>query len=94
MTILIINGTAYPNPKGFIADGCHKIWLIRNETDMKDMRKAGWDDTDIRDIHDLPEVWADSCPLRFIETGTLEDIIPQGYETDEAHIQLVDDIIN
>ena len=82
MTILIINGTAYLNPKGFIADRCHKIWLIRDEADMADMRTAGWTDADVSDIHDLPEAWMDSCPLRFIQTGDLNDIVSQGSEVD------------
>ena len=91
MASVIINGTTYRNPKGFITDDCHKIWLIRDERDMAIMKEAGWDEHDIRDIRELPETWALTCPLRFIYTGTLDDIIPQGHEVEDANIRIIDD---
>ena len=92
MTILIIDDIAYMNPRGFLYDGCHKIWLIRDTADMEDMRTAGWSDTDMYDIHGLPQAWEDSCPLRFIQTGDLNDVIPQGRGPEEARILVIDDI--
>lgn len=95
MTNVIINdGTcinAYYDPMGFITDGCHKIWLIRDEHDMSDMATAGWQESDLRDIHALPDVWRNSCPLRFIQTGTLDDIVPQGHTAEEVEVRIVEE---
>ena len=69
-----INGkaiTAY----AFGFDGCHKIYLVENGEDEELLRSF---DYEIYDIDGLPRAWADSCPLRFIETADLsETVVPQ-----------------
>ena len=84
-----INGqqvTAY----GFGFDGCHKFYLIENEDDCKTLRKYGYD---LYEIDGLPRAWADSCPLRFIDSADLtRSWVPQctpAYFTGDWDIDMV-----
>lgn len=49
--------------EGVAYDMCHKIYIIE---DAKDRREAQELDYQILDLAQLPQVWAESCPLRFI----------------------------
>ncbi len=50
-------------------DGCHKIYLIENDEERDELRELEYE---ILPIAMLPQVWADSCPLRFILSADLE----------------------
>ena len=54
--------------KKFGFDGCHKFYLIESDLDENKLRSY---DYEIHDISRLPELWAVSCPLRFIRTADL-----------------------
>lgn len=60
--------------KQFAFDGCHKIYLIENEDNLKDAIKWGYS---IYPIEDLQEKFEHSCVLKFINTWNLETIVPQ-----------------
>lgn len=73
-----ISAKKYP---AFIWDGCHRFYLIKADTPIKDINSI--DFGDILPIKELPKHWKKSCELRFInEYGTLNTIVPQfGTET-------------
>ena len=54
--------------KLFAYDGCHKIYLIESEEEKKEVEKTSYK---IKPIEDLPEVFKNSCPLRFISNWSL-----------------------
>ena len=71
-TVFRINGDKY---KGFVWDDCHKIYLLETQKDLRLAKIQGYDPLP---MEDLPCVWRDTCPLRFINTfGTLKTIVPQ-----------------
>lgn len=69
-----INGkaiTAY----GFAFYGCHKFYLIETPEEAEIMHNL---DYELWLIDALPEKWASSCPLRFINKADLsETVVPQ-----------------
>lgn len=65
------------NIKQFFYDGCHKIYLIEDDSDIAMMFENGWEKTDIYDIAELEDVFQWACPLRFISTCKLKTIVPQ-----------------
>lgn len=77
--------TAY----AFGFDGCHKFYLVENEEDQRRLEDL---DYTIYKIDDLPRAWADSCPLRFIDSADLTRVfVPQcepaefvGWDIDDA----------
>lgn len=62
------------NVKQFAYDGCHKIYLIENEENLRDAKASGYH---IYPIEQLEEKFNSSCGLRFINTWDLETIVPQ-----------------
>ena len=62
------------NVKQFAYDGCHKIYLIENEENLKSAKASGYG---IYPIEELEEKFNSSCGLRFINTWDLETIVPQ-----------------
>lgn len=59
----------------FAYDGCHKIYLINSVQDERQARCFGYE---IMPINYLPCIWDNSCPLRFIRTWRLDEIVQQG----------------
>lgn len=55
----------------FAYDGCHKIYLIVWGSDRETMQECGYGDDDIFPVSELPEIWAETCPLRFISSTDL-----------------------
>lgn len=62
------------NVKQFAYDGCHKIYLIENEENLKSAKASGYD---IYPIEELENKFNHSCGMRFINTWDLETIVPQ-----------------
>lgn len=63
------------NAKNFAYDGCHKIYLIEDMTDMENAKKIGYE---IHPITDLEKIWNKSCSLRFINNWKLDKtFVPQ-----------------
>lgn len=73
---LTINGTVI-TAIGFAFDGCHKIYLLENESDCEKMLGYGYN---LYLIEGLPQAWADSCPLRFIESADLTKTYVKQFE--------------
>lgn len=68
-------------PLGFLYDGCHKVTLVLDQADMDYMRGLNWSEDDVRPLSELPDVWVETCPLRFIGgTGAKnwKDYVEQG----------------
>ncbi len=63
----------------FAYDGCHKIYVLENQAQIDEATEDGFQ---IHDIIDLPYIYADSCPLRFISYWDVSKpyICPQGVE--------------
>lgn len=76
--MLRINGTPVPATE-FAYDGCHKIYLIDSPEDRQRMLDCGYtEEGDILPVSELPDVWDETCPLRFISSADLEhEYVPQ-----------------
>lgn len=62
----------------FLYDGCHKFYLLKSGKLTNDMKSSGWEQSNIHPIDVLPDMYWDSCPLRFIdEYETFKTIVPQ-----------------
>ena len=57
------NGVAY--------DECHKIYIIEDAKDREEAEKLGYS---IYNMAALPIIWAESCPLRFIQNWELNKV--------------------
>lgn len=66
--MIAINGREV-HAKEFAFDGCHKIYLINTPQDKKIFTEYGYG---FLPIEDLPEVWENSCSLRFISDADLK----------------------
>lgn len=71
---------------GFAWDGCHKIYVLRNQEEQAELIDLGYG---TYEPQELPDVWARSCGLRFVSSGDLtEQYIAQG---EDAAITVSDD---
>ena len=62
----------------FLFDGCHKFYLTNESKITEDMAKAGYSQSDLFPIDDLPYEFYNSCSLRFIYTWEgLKTVVPQ-----------------
>ncbi len=55
---------------GFAFDGCHKIYVVKDKQQAEQARGNGYE---IHCLSELPQVWTNACPLRFISTWDLTD---------------------
>lgn len=64
----------------FVYDNCHKIYLIEDKDDIEEVKKTWGEDTIFYNIDELPKIWKETCPLRFISNWKLDkQIIRQCY---------------
>lgn len=64
----------------FVYDNCHKIYLIEDKEDIESVKKTWGKDTIFYNIDELPKIWKETCPLRFISNWKLDkQIIRQCY---------------
>ncbi len=76
------------NAKSFVFDDCHKIYIVEDEDDIEDIKKTWGENETFYDIKELPKVWNDSCPLRFISNWKLtKQFVRQCYD---AEFEFVD----
>lgn len=74
--VVKINGEYVTDAIGFVYDGCHKIYLVLNDGDVKRARLYGYNE--VFPMSKLYKTFRDSCPLRFIQTfGDCHDVVPQ-----------------
>ena len=76
----------------FVWDGCHKIYILEDDEDLKDVRQK-WGqlefNKDIFSIKAIFNVWVESCPLRFISNWKLtKDYIKQEDNTKNITFKL------
>ena len=62
------------NGKEFAFDGCHKIYILEKPADKIDCLEAGYKQPDIFPIWKLPEIYDNSCPMRFIYSWSLKTV--------------------
>lgn len=73
--LLRVSGVDVRKARGFIFDGCHKIYLLRKKAEVDRYRADGYE---IHPMKELERTFANTCPLRFINwEGTLETVVPQ-----------------
>lgn len=60
------------NSLGFAYDGCHKIYILEDDKDLKNAKNMGYL---IKSIEELPRIWANSCELKFIRNWKLDKLI-------------------
>ncbi len=63
--------------KEFAYDGCHKIYVIEDENDLKDAVKRGYD---ILPISELLTQYSHSCGFRFISNWKLTKLYVGQFE--------------
>ena len=76
---MIINGIKVETEVNkFAYDGCHKIYILKDYTELAEAQQECYT---IYHIQDLERVYDRSCPLRFINSWDLEiTYAPQGEE--------------
>lgn len=57
--------------KLFVYDGCHKIYLVEDENDIEEVKRDWGENEKFYDIKELPQIWNNSCPLKFIDNWKL-----------------------
>ena len=60
--------------KGYVFDGCHKIYVCRTWTEVRECRRAG---EVVHGMNSIEETYRNSCPLKFINWVDLRTIVPQ-----------------
>ena len=73
-----VNGIEIRTNGYFVWDGCHKIYVCETDADIDTARKFGYDE--FFPIALLPEVYRNSCPLRFIEGMDLKTTYCRQFE--------------
>jgi hypothetical protein len=88
--MLLINGHPVPAEGLLVAyDGCHKVYLVTNEEGRDRLLGGNWTEADFYHPSELPAIWEDTCPLRFISNADLGTMyVEQG---DDATVEWVDD---
>ncbi len=77
MPTVTINSTVVDIDE-FAWDGCHKIYLVTNQEGKDQLVEYGYD---FFPAKDLPEVWENSCALKFISSADLKiQFVDQAYE--------------
>lgn len=56
----------------FVYDGCHKIYIVEDQDDIKSVKEVWGNDTTFYNIDELQEIWDNSCSLRFISNWKLD----------------------
>lgn len=68
-----INGISIDEYIGFVFDGCHKIYLVKEEDipSVNEIWGNGYEDEPVYPLEDLPVCYETSCSLRFISSWDL-----------------------
>lgn len=67
----------------FVFDGCHKIYLVEDEDDIKSVKEMWGENEKLYKIDELPRIWNESCPLRFISNWKLtQQYVRQCYDAE------------
>ena len=75
-----INGKTVRTNGFFGYEGCHKMYVCENDSDVQMLKEYGYD---ILPISELPSTYDSSCELRFINSADLETTyVGQGEDAD------------
>ena len=66
---MLINGKKVIG-EHFAYDGCHKMYVCKNLQEVRESQEMGYT---VYPIGMLPQIYAESCPLRFISPFDLSD---------------------
>lgn len=67
----------------FVYDGCHKIYIVEDQDDIESVKQTWRVDETFYNIDELPNIWNNSCPLRFISNWKLDkQYVRQGYDAE------------
>lgn len=69
MRITKINKQPLKTNGKFAYDGCHKIYILEDDADVKEAKSYGYE---IKKMSELIDTWEKSCPLRFIDNWKLD----------------------
>lgn len=75
--LLKIGNRSVKNAKGFVWDGCHKIYVFFTDAQVRAEKDERGGDMDVLPMSKIEETFKKSCPLRFINGIDLSDIVPQ-----------------
>lgn len=56
----------------FVYDNCHKIYIVEDKDDIESVKNMWGDYTIFYNIDELPKIWEETCPLRFISNWKLD----------------------
>lgn len=56
----------------FVYDDCHKIYIVEDKEDIESVKKMWGEKTIFYNIDELPKIWEETCPLRFISNWKLD----------------------
>lgn len=79
---MLINGKKVIG-EHFAYDGCHKMYVCKNNEEVFEAQQIGYE---IHPIADLPDIYEQSCPLRFISPFDLDGYYVQ--QCEEAVFEL------
>ena len=81
-----INGHHVGNALGYVYDGCHKFYIVEDETDKQEAFEM-WGASVAPLTDDMFREFLKSCPLRFVYNWKLTDcIVPQTCDMDEDEV--------
>lgn len=63
--------------KGFVYDGCHKIYVLFTNAQVRAEKGDRGGECDIFPMSQIEDTFKKSCPLRFINGIDLSTIVPQ-----------------
>ena len=75
--LLKIGTRSVKDAKGFIWDGCHKIYVLFTDAQVRAEKGERGGDMDVLPMTEIEDVFRKSCSLRFINGIDLSDIVPQ-----------------
>lgn len=67
----LINEYVVSDVCSFVYDNCHKIYIVEDNDDIQSVKELWGENEIFHAIEELPIVWQNSCPLRFIDNWKL-----------------------
>ena len=77
--VKINDKTISPDFIGFVFDGCHKIYLVK-ESDLESVEEIWGEDEPVYLMSFLPVCYKNSCSLKFISSWDLKEHFVRQFE--------------
>ena len=79
----LVNSYELDSSLQFVYDDCHKIYIVEDQDDIDSIKQTWRADETFYNIDELPKIWNNSCPLRFISNLKLDkQYVRQGYDAE------------